>query len=60
MFLCRIGLVEKQLEDWKFEEKNILDQNERLKERVGSLARLLNRMIYKITTICGLTILHLD
>jgi len=31
----RIGLVEKQIEDWKFEENNLEEQKERLAERVS-------------------------
>ena len=31
----RIGLVEKQIEDWKFEENNLEEQKERLTERVS-------------------------
>ena len=30
---CRIGLVEKQIEDWKFEENNLEEQRARFEER---------------------------
>ena len=34
MLTVRIGLVEKQIEDWKFEENNLEEQKARLEERV--------------------------
>ena len=35
VYTYRIGLVEKQIEDWKFEENNLEEQKTRLEVRVG-------------------------